>query len=208
MTYAYSENFILPFSHDEVVHLKGSMINKMPGSYDEKFALYRALLGLQFAQPGKKLNFMGNELAQFNEWNENVSLDWMLLDYYKHSSFQEFVKHLNHTYVENSALYENDSNWAGFRWILVDGGRDNVIAFERFNSDGDSILAVVNFSKTTYKDYGFHNVGNSKYELILNSDALQFGGEGSHIQPLITATDGVVSFDLPKQTVLYYKSKK
>ena len=208
LTYAYSENFILPFSHDEVVHLKGSMINKMSGNYDEKFALYRALLGLQFAQPGKKLNFMGNELAQFNEWNENVSLDWMLLDYFKHSSFKDYVKHLNHLYAKTSALYENDSNWAGFRWVLVDGAQDNVVCCERFNSNGDSVLAVVNFSKNDYKDYGFQGVGNAKYELVLNSDEQQFGGEGKHVYPMITSNDGVVSFDVPKQTTLYYKSSK
>ncbi len=208
MNYAYSENYILPLSHDEVVHLKGSMINKMAGNYDEKFALLKTLAGYQYSHPGKKLNFMGNELAQFNEWNENASLDWMLLDYPKHRSFRDYIKKLNVLYKQTPALYQNDQNWDGFQWIYADRAQDNLIAFCRHDFKGRTVFVVLNFSKNYYNNYGFNNVPAGDYKLMLNSNDPQWGGWGNN-SPETIHSEGEIFLDVPPQTAIYYiKDKK
>ena len=204
MCYAYSENFILPLSHDEVVHLKGSLINKMFGDYDTKFAQLKALLGFQYAHPGKKLNFMGMELAQWNEWNESRELDWMLLTYPKHDSHQLFVRELNGIYKKYKPLYQNDSTWEGFRWRLADDKNNSVIAFERVDKKGNVMLVIINFSLYDYRKYGFY-MESGDYKLVLDSDELRFGGRGVEVLSDVHANEeGYAEFTMPASSVLYY----
>ncbi len=204
MCYAYSENYILPLSHDEVVHLKGSLINKMFGDYDSKFAQLKALLGFQYAHPGKKLNFMGVELAQWNEWSENRELDWMLLSYPKHDSHKLFVSELNKIYKKYKPLYQNDGGWEGFKWLLADDSQNSVLAFERLDKKGNVVLAIINFSIYDYRKYGFF-MDAGDYELILNSDELRFGGRGVETESEIhTDGNGYAEFTIPAASVQYY----
>jgi len=204
MCYAYSENYVLPLSHDEVVHLKGSLISKMFGEYDTKFAQLKALLGYQYAHPGKKLNFMGVELAQWNEWNETRELDWGLLTYPKHDSHQKFVQTLNKVYKKYKPLYQNDSSWEGFKWLLADDAKNSVLAFERKDKKGNVVLVVINFSLYDYHKYGFY-MDAGKYELILDSDRLDFGGRGVQNQTSFeTNAEGYAELTIPASGVTYY----
>ena len=176
MTYAYSENFILPLSHDEVVHGKCSLINKMPGNYDDKFNNLRVFFAYQMAHPGKKLNFMGNEFAQFIEWNYKQGLDWLLLDYDRHRQMQSFVRTLNHFYLENRCFWENDSDWDGFRWLSCDDRDNSVIAFRRRSRKGQELIAVCNFCPVLREDYRLPLPKAGWYRPVLNTDDAKFGG--------------------------------
>ena len=176
MTYAYSENFILPLSHDEVVHGKCSLIGKMPGNYDDKFNNLRAFFAYQMAHPGKKLNFMGNEFAQFIEWNYTQGLDWLLLGYEKHAKMQHFVRTLNHFYLKNRCLWENDSDWEGFRWISCDDRDNSVVAFRRRSRRGQELIAVCNFCPVLREEYELGLPKSGWYVPVLNTDDAQFGG--------------------------------
>ena len=209
MCYAYSENYVLPLSHDEVVHLKGSLINKMFGEYDTKFAQLKALLGYQYAHPGKKLNFMGVELAQWNEWSEARELDWSLLTYPKHDSHRRFVAELNKAYKKYKALYQNDSSWDGFKWLLADDNRNSVLAFERIDKRGNTMLVVINFSLYDYYNYGFF-MDAGEYELVINSDDFKYGGRGISVcEQFATNGDGYAELTMPASSVMYfYKQAK
>ena len=153
LTYAFSENYILPFSHDEVVHGKLSLIGRMPGDYASKFENLRVMYAYMMAHPGKKLLFMGGEFAQFIEWDEKRELDWFLLSYDKHRYMHEYVRALNHLYLENSPFWENDSDWNGFSWIKVDDRDNGVFALRRIDRSGNEIIGVFNFCPVLRSNY-------------------------------------------------------
>lgn len=177
ITYAFSENFILPFSHDEVVHGKASMISKNPGSYEEKFEGLKTLYAYQMAHPGKKLNFMGNEFGQFIEWNYTRPLDWMLLDYDSHKHIHRYVRDLNKFYLNNKPFFELDNTYDGFNWIVVDDSIQNVIAFSRYDREGNSVIAVINFSRAERVNYEIGVEHQGVYEIALNSADKKYGGK-------------------------------
>lgn len=176
LIYAFSENYILPFSHDEVVHGKGSMLGKIPGNYDDKFEGLKTVFAYQIAHPGKKLSFMGSEFGQFIEWDYKKQLDWLLLDYPKHQQLRKFVKDLNIFYKESRPLYELDSSNDGFKWIVVDDYIQNIIIFKRMDSEGDEIICIMNFSPLERDNYEFGIAKKGTYKEVLNSAHIDYGG--------------------------------
>ncbi len=213
MTYAFSENYILPLSHDEVVHGKGSLIRKMPGYYTDQFANLRTFFGWQMGHPGKKLNFMGNEFAQFAEWNENQGLDWNLLDYDRHRQMKDFVKDLNHLYLDNPAFWQDDLSWDGFRWISCNDRDNSVVAFRRIDKKGHEVIGICNFCPVKREHYRIGLPKAGAYQLALNSDEVKYGGWGTEL-PEINAEESPwgdlpysAEFTLPPLSVLYYKPK-
>ncbi len=179
MTYAYSENYILVLSHDEVVHLKCSMINKMPGLYDDKFANLKVAYSFMFGHPGKKLLFMGQDFAQLQEWSEARELDWYLLGEEKHQQLQSYVKALLHLYRKTPAMYEQDTLPAGFQWINANDGYRSIFSFVRYSKKGKrNLLFVCNFTPVEREDYRVGVPKKKQYRLVLDSDAAEFGGSG------------------------------
>ena len=214
MTYAYSENFILPISHDEVVYGKCSMLNKMPGSYDEKFANLRTFYGFMAAHPGKKLSFMGNEFAQFDEWKYASGLDWQLLGYERHQQMLDFVKTLNHFYLDHPAFWQNDTDWTGFQWLQADDRDNSVVAFRRVDRQGRDIVVVCNFCPVLREGYLMGVPKPYWYEPVLTSSDPKFGGDG--VMP--TVAKGVkgdwgqfhytAEFTIPPLSVTYYLPRR
>ncbi len=179
MIYAFTENFILVLSHDEVVHGKGSLINKMPGDDWQKFANLRASMGFMYGHPGKKLHFMGIEFGQWSEWNFEKSLDWHLLEYEPHKKLQSYFKELNRVYRDNPALYSNDFDSKGFEWINCNDWEQSVVSFVRKSKSGDDkVIVVVNFTPVVRRDYRVGVPAQGYYKEILNSDSEFFGGAG------------------------------
>ena len=175
--YAFSENFVLPLSHDEVVHLKGSLIGKLPGDYWQKFAGLRLLFGYQYTQVGKILNFMGNEFAQFAEWSEARSLDWHLLAYEKHAQAQAYLRDLNHLYRRQPALWQCDFESGGFRWIEANDADYSVYSYMRFANDrSDFLVVVLNCTPVPRENYRIGVPASGYYRELLNSDASCYGG--------------------------------
>ncbi len=177
LIYAWSENFILPLSHDEVVHMKGSLLNKMPGDISQKFANLRALYAYMWAHPGKKLLFMGGEFGQWREWTETESLDWHLIEEPQHGGTQKLLRELNGIYPKHQCLWEADSEPAGFAWIDVDNASQNVLAFRRISpSTGAEIICVYNFSAVPIENYRLGLPRAGKYKQLLHSEAANYGG--------------------------------
>lgn len=211
--YAFSENFVLPISHDEVVHGKCSLIEKMPGVYEEKFAGVRSFLGYMMAHPGKKLLFMGCEFGQFIEWNYKQPLDWLLLDYESHRNLKAYVKALNEFYRANAPLWEIDYDWEGFSWLVSDDSANSVIAFSRADKEQNEIIAVCNFTTVDRLNY---RIGVSKpgtYRVVFNSDSPQFGGSGrgssASVKAKAVASHGreySIELDLAGLSTIYLKN--
>ena len=200
--YAFSENFVLPISHDEVVHGKCSLINKMPGEYQDKFANLRTFYGYMMAHPGKKLLFMGQEFAQFSEWNEAKGLDWMLLEYDSHRQMETYVRDLNHFYTEHPELWEVDYSWEGFQWIVPDDNQQSVIAFLRRDAKGKMIMVVCNFNPIQRVDYQMGVPNPGTYKELLNSDDVKYGGGGVHNPAKRTRKKPMHGFDQSIQLTL------
>ncbi len=211
MMYAFSENYVLPISHDEVVHGKASLIGKMPGNYEEKFAGVRAFLGYMMAHPGKKLHFMGSEIGQFKEWNYKEGVEFFLKDYPQHQKLALAVKELNELYKTTPALYEIEDSWDGFEWLAADDNDRNFIAFQRKDRTGETVVVMINFSGEDYYDYRL-GLPEGKYQLIYNSDAQRYGGSGVMRQYIFNTSktfshgkEHSIAFNLPKLTCVYLK---
>ncbi len=216
MTYAFSERFVLVLSHDEVVHLKCSMINKMPGLYDDKFANLRAGYTYMFAHPGKKLLFMGQDIAQFQEWSEEREIDWYLLGEEKHRQLQHYVRTLIHLYTENPAMHTLDHSWDGFTWVNADDNTRSIYSFIRHSADGQhNLLFAINFTPVAYGGYRVGVPQPGEYQLVLNSDDLAFGGNGNAVPQVLTAQEGAcdghghfLEFALPAYGAVAYQYRK
>lgn len=211
LTYAFSENYLLPLSHDEVVHGKKSLLEKMPGSYEEKFANLRLLYMYMYAQPGKKLLFMGGEFGQFIEWNEWQELDWQLLDFDMHSRMQGYVAELNKFYQKETCLFEDDTSFEGFQWIEHENSAESIIAFERINDAGEKLLCIFNFTPISRNNYPIGVDKAGKYKTLMTSDHKRFGGDTPRIKTYKTIKekhhdrDFMIKIDLPPLGGLYLK---
>ncbi len=213
MSYNASENYILPLSHDEVVHLKCSMLNKMPGFYVDKFANLRVGYTYMFTHSGKKLLFMGQDFGQDHEWDESKELDWCLLADKEHSSLKYYVSQLLDIYRKYPALHEIDRDWAGFEWMNADDCERSIYSYVRKASSGkNNILVILNMTPIERKDYKVGVWKKKKYTLLLNSDEECFGGKGGKIPPALTAKDEEVegkpyalTFDLPAYGAVMFR---
>ena len=178
MFYAFSENYILPLSHDEVVHMKGSVFGKMPGDRKQKFAGVRGFYAYTLAHPGKKLSFMGVELGTEEEWNSSKSLSWQLLENEDNRQLNQYIKDINHFYMEQRPLWEIDFEWQGFEWLVPDDNHNNVVVFLRKDKDDNQLLCAINFSPNTYEDYRFGCPPVKEFVEVFNSDDASYGGTG------------------------------
>ena len=212
MMYAFSENYVLPISHDEVVHGKKSLLDKMPGDIEQKFANLRTFLLYMFAHPGKKLSFMGNEFGQFKEWNYQEGLEFFMLKFDLHNKLHEFNKKLNKVYKSTPPLYNIEDGWDGFEWISTDEKDNNIVIFSRKDKNKNLLIAILNFSGNDYKGY---SVGCEKgeYKLIISSDEQEFGGSGK-IKTAYRARkekahskEYSIKIDLPKFSGAYFLRK-
>lgn len=211
--YAWSENYILPLSHDEVVHGKGSLVNKFPGDRWQKMATLRALYGYMWAHPGKQLIFMGDEFAQNDEWSESRSLDWHLTQYDEHSQIQLTIKELNRSYRGYEALWDLDDSPDGFQWLVGDDAAGNTLAFSRTARNGKSLISITNFSPVPHLHYRLpisaisHSPKNTKrsWREVFSSDASEFGGSGLRNHGILQAEDGdsVIEIVLPPLATIW-----
>ena len=212
LMYAFSENYILPLSHDEVVHMKGSFLGKMPGDNAEKFAGVRAFYTYMLTHPGKKLTIMGTELGQWNEWHYEYSLDWHLLQYEPHRQIHQFFKAANAMYLEQTALWEQDDSWQGFQWLCADDNTANTVAFLRWDREGRPLVVVANFSPIHRKGYQVGLPFPGTWAPVFNTDAEEFGGAGLGDTAPIKSVDipchdqeQSMTIDLPPMSVMIYR---
>ena len=216
MMYAFTENYVLPISHDEVVHGKCSLINKMPGTYEEKFAGVRSFLGYMMSHPGKKLNFMGYEFGQFKEWNEKEGLEFFLRDSYElHGKLSLMVKDLNLFYSSTPAFYEIEDSWDGFEWIAADDAQKNIVAYLRRDKEGNEVIAAVCFSGADMTDYRLGVPSKGKYRIVFNTDDKKYGGDGKVTKKVITAAKQMshgkpysIALPMPKMSCIYLIREK
>ena len=208
LMYAFSENFILPISHDEVVHGKKSLLDKMPGSYDDKFANNRVFLSYMMAHPGKKLTFMGEEFGQFKEWNDSEGIEFFLTKYDKHRRLLNCYRDINLYYKNHPQFYTIDDSFDGFTWLDCDSNHLNVISFKRKGIDNSEVIVVISFNGINVENYKV-KVKKGKYKITFNSDDIKYGGSGTLKKKVYTSTksrkDGVEGFNinLPKLTAVY-----
>lgn len=211
--YAFSENFVLPISHDEVVHGKCSMISKMPGEYEDKFNSLRAFYAYMMAHPGKKLLFMGQEFGQFIEWNYEQELDWLLLEYEAHKNMQTYVKELNKFYIKNKTLWQVDYSWEGFSWISNDDNSQSIIAFLRRDKKGNELICVCNFVPVARSNYRIGVPLHSQYCEVFSSDMKCYGGKKDELKTYISENvpmhgfENSIEIEIPALSVTYYKAK-
>ena len=216
MMYAFSENFILPVSHDEVVHGKLSLIDKQHGSYEDKFKGIKLFMAHMMAHPGKKMTFMGCEYGQFREWDYENQLEWFMLDYEKHRLLQEYSANLNHFYLEHNALWQDDFSWDGFRWLLADEANMNLLAYARIGKKGNKMICLFNFSGAYVKDYkltlsddsilngkGRFKTKDLKWKCAFFSEDKRFGG-GDDLPAELNFENGSATFSLPPLSAVYY----
>jgi len=203
--YAWSENFMLPLSHDEVVHGKGQLVNKFPGDRWQKLATLRALYGFMWAHPGKKLLFMGSEFAQNDEWNESAGLQWYLTEYAEHQGVQKTVAELNSVYRSTPALWEKDTNPEGFTWLVGNDGAANIVAFARWDEYASALVSVTNFSPVPHESYQLPFPNAGIWREVLNTDDLSFGGSGVSNEQLIVGASQIASVRIPPLATVWFK---
>ncbi|MGM9922819.1 MAG: 1,4-alpha-glucan branching protein GlgB [Bacillus sp. (in: firmicutes)] len=210
--YACNENYILPISHDEVVHGKRSLLDKMPGEYEDKFAGVRSFILYMLCHPGKKLLFMGSEIGQFVEWDCSKEIEWFLLKYDYHKKLQTFFKEANHFYLEHKPLWELDCSRDGFAWICHNDHSRNVLAFRRIDKENNELLILVNFSQSMWEDYYVGVPSEGTYKEIFNTDLKRFGGSGQRNRKLLKSIEGTmhdyeqyISVSLPPLTAIVFQ---
>ncbi|CAN2165286.1 GlgB 1,4-alpha-glucan branching enzyme [Candidatus Nanopelagicaceae bacterium] len=203
--YAWSENFMLPLSHDEVVHGKGQLVNKFPGDRWQKLATLRALYGFMWAHPGKKLLFMGSEFAQNDEWNESAGLQWYLTEYAEHQGVQKTVAELNAVYKATAALWEKDTNPEGFTWLVGNDGAANVVAFARWDDYASALVSITNFSPVPHENYQLPFPNAGIWTEVLNTDDVSFGGSGVSNEPVIVGASQIASVRIPPLATIWFK---
>ena len=210
LMYAFSEHYILPVSHDEVVHGKKSLLNKCYGSYEEKFASTRTFFAYMMAHPGKKMTFMGCEYGPFREWDYKSSLEWFMCKYPRHEELRRCVAELNRLYLTEPCLYEEDFSWDGFRWIHADRKEDNVAVFARIDLSGKELIGIFHFSPCMRERYEINGLGAGVYRILMDTDAAGYGGgERTHVfHGGLVTDDGVLIMDLPPLTAVYLKKEQ
>jgi len=203
--YAWSENFMLPLSHDEVVHGKGQLVNKFPGDRWQKVATLRALYGFMWAHPGKKLIFMGSEFAQNDEWSESAGLQWHLTEYAEHQGVQRVVADLNSLYKQTAALWEKDTNPEGFSWLVNNDGAANVVAFTRWDDHGSPLVSVTNFSPVPHESYQLPFPTSGTWTEILNTDDSAYGGSGVRNDQVVVSESQIATVRIPPLATVWFK---
>ena len=203
--YAWSENFMLPLSHDEVVHGKGQLVNKFPGDRWQKVATLRALYGFMWAHPGKKLLFMGSEFAQNDEWSESAGLQWHLTEFAEHHGVQRVVSDLNAVYKQTAALWERDTNPEGFSWLVNNDGAANVVAFARWDDHATPLVSVTNFSPVPHENYQLPFPSAGTWTEVLNTDDPAYGGSGVHNEQVVVSQSQMASVRIPPLATVWFK---